>query len=280
MNKIIYILLVLFLTSCADKVSESQIAAQVGNSVLTVNEVKMKVPLALSGIDSLAFVSKYIDEWINEHMLYEQGLRNLPNIEDLNQQVEDYRLNLISQSYENEILNQYMSSEITETECQEFYDKHSQQIRLEYPIIQGVYVKLLLNSSKVKDVKRWLEQLNNGKTDCIEEFDQYGTQRAAEYDNYFDSWVSMYRLSDKLPATVIDPALFLKRKTYELKDDTYYYLFVIKDFRLAGEIAPYDYAKSDVYEMLVNRKRKDIRAKLLKDLKEDGLESGFVKINK
>ncbi|MCF0179854.1 MAG: hypothetical protein HUJ97_06375, partial [Bacteroidales bacterium] len=266
--------------SCADTISEKQIAAQVGNSVLTFNEIKMKMPLALSSVDSAAFATKYIDEWVNERMLYEQGLKNLPNIDLLNQQVEDYRHNLIAQSYENEIIEQYMSKEITETACQEFYNQFSQQIKLDYPIVQAVFVKLLQNSSKVKDVKKWLEQLNEGKTDCIEEFDQFGTQRAADYENCFDTWVSMYRITDKLPATVVDPALFLKRKTYEMQDESYYYLFVIKDFRLAGEVAPYEYAKSDVYELLAHKERKDIRAKLLEELKKDGLESGFVKINK
>jgi len=122
--------------------------------------------------------------------------------------------------------------------------------------------------------------LSEGKTDCIEEFDQYGIHLAADYDNFFDTWVSMYRLTDKLPVTVVDPAQFLKLKTYEMKDENYYYLFVIKNFKLAGDIAPFEYSKADVYEMLVHQKRREIRTKLLQDLKADGLGTGFVKINK
>lgn len=280
MNKIIYILLALILASCREGVSESQIAAQVGKSVLTYNEIRMKVPLSLSGADSAAFVREYIDDWVDEQMLYEQGLRNLPNIEEINQQIDDYRHQLISQSYENEILEKYMSEEFSEAECLDFYEKYKNQITLKSPIIKGVFIKVLNNSSKVKDIKKWLDQLSEGKTDCIEEFDQYGIHLAAEYDNFFDTWVSMYRLTDKLPVTVVDPAQFLKLKTYEMKDENYYYLFVIKNFKLAGDIAPFEYSKADVYEMLVHQKRREIRTKLLQDLKADGLESGFVKINK
>lgn len=280
MKKIIYILLVVLLASCTESAKESKIAAQVGNSVLTHSEIRMAMPLGLSGADSIAFVSEYIDNWVDEHMLYEQGVRNLPNLDELNQLVEEYRRTLISQRYENEILERYVSEDITEAECVDFYEKYSKQLTVEYPIIQGVFVKVLNNSSKIKDVKKWLEALGKGETDCIEEFDQYGIHLAADYDNFYDTWVSLYRLSDKLPLTVVDPAQFLKRKTYELKDDDYNYLFVIKDFRLSGESAPYEYAKQDVYELLANKKRKQIQARLHEDLLKDGLESGLIKINK
>lgn len=267
------------LTGCKDRISGSQIAAQVGGSVLLVNEVRMQVPLGLSGADSLAFVNEYIDSWVEEHIMFEQGLKNLPEIDKYNQQAEEYRRMLIAENYENELLRARMSAEITDEECHAFYDKYSKQLPLEQPVVQGVFIKLLLNSSKVGDVRKWLTQLNDGKTDCIEEFDQYGNQRAAEYDNFFDDWVDMHRLTDRLPVTVVDAQSFLKCKTYEMKDDDYYYLFVIKDYRLAGESAPYDFAKPDIIEILTQQKRQTVRHRLVEEIKNDGLQSGFVKIN-
>lgn len=278
-NNIIILLIVLALTACSDKVPESQIAAQVGRSILSVNEVRMQVPMGYTGADSAAFVRDYIDRWVDEHIMYEQGLRNLPDIDKLNQQADDYRRDLIAQTYENELVRQRVSANITDEECQAFYDKYQKQLRVEQPIIQGVFIKILLNSSKLKEIQGWLKSLNDGKTDCIEEFDQYGTHRAADYDNFFDQWVDMYRLTDKLPATVVDAASFLKCKTYEMKDDDYYYLFVIKDYRLAGEIQPYEFAKQDIFEILVQQRRMAARKNLVEQMKSDGLRSGFVKVN-
>ena len=265
------------LVSCKGKVPESQIVAQVGNSILTVNELTMQTPMGLTGIDSAAFVNEYIDGWIDQHIMYEQGMRNLPDIDQLNAQAEDYRRTLIAQSYENELLKVRANNEISNQDIQDFYDRYSKQLRLDHPIIQGAYVKLLQNTSKIDQVRRWMKSLNAGDQDIIPELDEFGNMRAVEYENFYDQWVDMYQLSDKLPVTVVDAASFLKCKTYEMKDDQYYYLFVIRDYRLAGEIQPFEYAKSDVYDVLMHQRRQEFRRKLIEELRDEGMRTGFVR---
>lgn len=281
MNKIIYILLLLFLalpfTSCGDKVSESQIAAQVGNSVLTINELRMQTPIGLNSIDSAAFVKEYIEQWIDEHVMYEQGLRNLPNVDILNNQAEEYRRNLISQSYENELLRVRANDEISSENIRAFYDKFSKQLKLDQPIVQGVYIKVLKNYSKLDQLRRWFKNLNNGDTECMSELDEMGNMRAADYENFLDTWIDMYQLTDKLPETVVDAKTFLKCKVYEMKDGQYCYIFVIKDYRLAGEIQPYEFAEKDIYEILIQQHRQELRRKLVQEIKEEGMRTGFVK---
>lgn len=277
MKNLYLIICVLLLVSCKGNVPESQIVAQVGNSILTVSELRMQTPMGLTGTDSAAFVNEYIDGWIDQHIMYEQGMRNLPYIDQLNAQAENYRHNLIAQSYENELLKVRANNEISIQDIQDFYDRYSKQLRLDHPIIQGVYVKLLQNTSKLDQVRRWMKSLNAGDQDIIPELDEFGNMRAVEYDNFYDQWVDMYQLSDKLPVTVVDAASFLKCKTYEMKDDQYYYLFVIRDYRLAGEIQPFEYAKSDVYDVLMHQRRQEFRRKLIEELREEGMRTGFVR---
>ena len=277
MKNLYLIICVLLLVSCKGNVPESQIVAQVGNSILTVSELRMQTPMGLTGTDSTAFVNEYIDGWIDQHIMYEQGMRNLPDIDQLNAQAENYRHNLIAQSYENELLKVRANNEISIQDIQDFYDRYSKQLRLDHPIIQGVYVKLLQNTSKLDQVRRWMKSLNAGDQDIIPELDEFGNMRAVEYDNFYDQWVDMYQLSDKLPVTVVDAASFLKCKTYEMKDDQYYYLFVIRDYRLAGEIQPFEYAKSDVYDVLMHQRRQEFRRKLIEELREEGMRTGFVR---
>lgn len=277
MKNLYLIICVLLLVSCKGNVPESQIVAQVGNSILTVSELRMQTPMGLTGTDSAAFVNEYINCWIDQHIMYEQGMRNLPDIDQLNAQAENYRHNLIAQSYENELLKVRANNEISIQDIQDFYDRYSKQLRLDHPIIQGVYVKLLQNTSKLDQVRRWMKSLNAGDQDIIPELDEFGNMRAVEYDNFYDQWVDMYQLSDKLPVTVVDAASFLKSKTYEMKDDQYYYLFVIRDYRLAGEIQPFEYAKSDVYDVLMHQRRQEFRRKLIEELREEGMRTGFVR---
>lgn len=270
---------VMSLASCKERIAESQIVAQVGKTVLTVNEMRMHIPLGLTGADSINFVKEYADRWVDDQVMYLRGVDNLPDIDQIEKQVEEYRRNLISQNYENELLRTRISDEVLEEECAEFYNSYSKQLKLDHPIIQGVFIKLLANSSKVGDVRNWLKSLNDGKTDCIEELDQYGKRRAADYDNFLDTWVDIYRLTAKLPETVVDAASFLKCKTYEMKDQDYYYLFLIKDYRVKNEVQPFEYAKPDIVEILIQQKRQTVHSKLHEDLTKDGIRTGFVKKN-
>lgn len=279
-RRFLYILLVaLSLISCGDKVPESQIAAQVGNSVLLLQDVRMQIPLGATGADSANFAREYISDWIDSHVMYEQGLRTLPDLDILNRQVEDYRRDLIAQHYENELLRLRVSEEISDQDIEAFYEKYSKQLKLEQPIVQGVFIKLLRNTSRLDQVRRWLKSLNDGNTDCMADLDEQGNMRAADYENFYDTWIDFYSLSDKLPETVVDAASFLKCKTYEMSDDEYYYMFVIKDYRLTGEISPLEYTKADIYEILIQQRRHNTRLKLIEDLKEEGLKTGFIKIN-
>lgn len=272
------VLLCAALTSCKDKVAESQIAAQIGNSILLVSDVKTQIPIGITGADSAAFAAELIDRWVEEQLLFEQGLRHLPNIKNLEQQAEEYKKMLISQTYENELLNMRIPTTFTEEETREFYKKHEKHLKLEQPVIKGVFIKLMINSSKINVVKKWLKELDDDKTDCIEEFDQFGMERAADYDNFYDTWVNLPRLSDKLPETIIDAASFLKCKTYEMKDDKYCYLFVIKDYRVTGETAPYEYAQKEIYELLVAQRRKALKREIIEELKDNAIKTNFLKI--
>ena len=275
----ILIAIVLVLVSCEDKSQDGQIAARVGESVLLMSEVRMQVPIGMTGIDSTVFAKDYIDAWVDEHMLYEKGLQNLPNVSALNQQAEEYRQNLIAQNYENELLRTRVSASISDDETQAFYEKYSKKLKLEHPVVQGVYVKLPVGSSKVSAVRNWMKALEDGKDETLADIDQYGNERASEYENFYDVWIDMYHLTDKLPVTVVDDAAFLRRKAYEMKDDDSYYMFMIRDFRLSGDIAPYDFIKPDIQEILIQQRWQDERRRLIEDLKSDGLNTGFVKIN-
>lgn len=279
MKKLFFILSLLLIASCNRNIPESQIVAQVGNSVLSVNELNMQIPMGLTGVDSTDFVNKYVDDWIDEHIMYEQGLRSLPDIDQLNAQAESYRRNLIAQTYMNELISVKATDEISAQDIEAFYQKYSKQLKLDAPIIQGVYIKLLLNTSKLDQVRRWLKSLDAGDQDCISELDEFGNMRAVEYENFYDQWVEMLQLTDKLPVTVVEPGSFLRCKIYEMKDDQYYYLFVIKDYRLNGEVQPLEFARNNIYDILMRQRKQELRRKLIDELRQEGMQSGFVHRN-
>jgi len=265
----------MLLVSCQQP--DSPILAQVGEEKLTVHDVLLQMPLTCTGNDSIVFVQEHVDSWINEQLLYQQGLKNVPNLEDLEREAAQYRRDLIARTYQSERLAIY-SEEVSVEECMAFYEKCKRQLKLDYPIIQGMYVKVLVNSTKVNDIKAWLKEIQDGKMDHAEELEQFCQQRAVDYDAFTDQWVDMRRLTDRLPTKVYDAGLFLRRQVYQQKDKEYIYIFMISDFHLAGEIQPYEFCHEDIHNMLIQQKQENFRIKLQQDLRDEALRTGLLKV--
>lgn len=276
MRYICIILASLWLVSCQQ--TESPILAQVGEEKLTVHDVLLQMPLSCTGPDSVLFVQNHINDWIDEQLLYQQGLKNVPDLDELERQAAQYRRDLIARTYQAERLAIY-SEEVSVDECMAFYEKCKRQLKLDYPIIQGIYVKVLANSSKVNDIKSWLKDIQNGKMDHAEELEQFCQQRAVDWDSFTEQWVDMRRLTDRLPVKVYDAGLFLRRQVYQQKDKEYIYLFLISDFHLAGEIQPYEFCHEEIHQMMIQQKQENFRIKLQQDLRDEALRTGLLRIN-
>lgn len=266
----------LLLAGCQEM--DKSILAQVGEEKLMVQDVLLQMPLTCTGPDSALYVQNHVDSWINEQLLYQQGLKNVPNLDELERQAAQYRRDLIARSYQTERLAIY-SEEVSVEECMSFYESCKRQLKLNYPIIQGIYVKVLSNSSKVNDIKSWLKEIQNGKMDHAEELEQFCRQRAVDYDSFTEEWVDMRRLTDRLPVKIYDAGQFLHRQVYQQKDKEYIYIFLISDFHLAGEIQPYEFCHAEIHNMLIQHKQENFRKKLQQDLRDEALRTGLLKLN-
>ncbi len=257
--------------------SDPTLLAQVGEEKLTVHDVLLQMPLTCTGPDSILYVQEHVDAWINDQLLYQQGLKNVPNLEELEREAAEYRRDLIARTYQSERLAIY-SEEVTVDECMSFYEKCKRQLKLDYPIIQGIYVKVLANSSKVNDIKKWLKEIQEGLMDHAEELEQFCQQRAVDYDSFTEEWVDMRRLTDRLPVKIYDPAQFLRRQVYVQKDKEHVYIFLISDFHLAGEIQPYEFCHEEIHNMMIQQKQENYRKKLQQDLRDEALRTGLLKL--
>lgn len=257
---------------------DTSVLAQVGEERLLSHDVLIQMPLKCTGQDSVLFVQNYVNEWVDEQLLFQQGLKNVSNLDQLEKEVVQYRRDLIARTYQAEKISIY-NVEVTEEQCLAFYEENKRQLKLQYPIIKGFYVKVLSNSSKVKDLKDWLKQIKDGNMDHAEELEQFCQQRAVDYDSFTEQWVDMRRLTDRLPTKVYDAASFLHNQVYQMKDKEYIYVFMISDFRLDKDIQPFDFCRSDIYEMLIQQNQLKYRKQLQQELRDEALRTGFLKLN-
>ena len=267
----------LAMTSC-DGLSDRNVIARVGDNTLTRVEVEMQIPLGKTGEDSLAFAREYINQWVERQLFMQQGLKNLPNIGELEAQVSDYRTRLISQAYETQILSERVG-QVSDKECEMFWEKHRLEMPTRIPLAEGISLKIDIRSENIKTVRSWLEILSKNETEVMGELEDYCRQHAAVYDNQFEKWVPLQKLTDHIPASLTQGKDFLKQGVYEMKDAEFVYFLLIRDFVKAGSSQPYDYAREDIRERLTQERRQQFHQHLLQSLLREGKKDGSVIIN-
>lgn len=203
----------------------------------------------------------------DDQLLYEQARHELPEQDKLEAMVDAYRQELYIEKYLNLLLEHKVEA-VAEEECRAFYEEAGKELKMEEPIVKGLVIKLPLQNQKNTQLHNWLVQLSQGKEDCMAEVEKFCSQRASSYDNFMSYWVRLNHLTDQLPITVVEPRQFLAIKAYEIVDQDYEYHYVVTDYRLPGEVQPYEWAKSDILDLLVQRKRATFRDELIKQLRE------------
>lgn len=265
------------LTSCHRAVEHGgkTPVAQVGNYYLYQEDIALLLPYGLSVEDSIEFVRDFTRKWLEEQVLYEKAEHNIRGDERIERMVEEYRRTLVLNSYEQLLIAQRMSEELTEEALVEYYEKNKQLFMLEEPVIKGVFIKAPLSSPGIKDLKRWYKE---GSEAALEQLEKYAFRNAVIYEYFYDYWVPVSELEGKLIVNLAELGEnFEKHRDIEVEDGEYCYLLHIEEYVLKGEEKPYELARQEIIDLLTNKQKVDFMDKVKKDLYNQSMGMGRIK---
>lgn len=256
------------LTSCRQAPTEASIAARVGNSVLTDEEISRVIPLGLPAEDSLAMVSDYIDMWIVNELVSEIAAKNIHNLEEINRLTEEYRRNLIMEEYRRLKIEQDTSLAVTKTQIEDFYANYGGEMRLEEPMIKGIYIAVAKNSPQLPGIRRWYKST---KAEDIEKLEKVGLTEAVNYEYFRNNWMPVSRIADRIPGK---PKPEHKGQTIEVSDDATTYLLSISDYLPEGASMPLSAAEPGIRERLEAIRANEIDRLLRNRLYDKAIDNG------
>lgn len=250
---------------------------EVDGNFLYKEDLMSALPVGLSKDDSILFAEHYIRNWAEEILLYEKAADNIPENVDVDKLVENYRKALIMHTYQQELINQKLANDISEQELTDYYEKNKELFKLETPMIKGLFIKVPLTAPQLNNVRRWYR---SDKQDAIESLEKYSLQNAVKYEYFYDKWVSVTDVLDMIPLNVDAPETFVgKHRQMELKDTAFYYFLNVRDYLGAGEEKPYEYARSEVKDLLVNQQRVNFMEQVKNDLYQQAVNSNKIIYN-
>lgn len=270
----VYLFIISFLFVSCDFIENKpdQVLARLGDEFYYTSDLMEVFPTGLNEEDSVIFVKNRIDDWAKEKLLFKKALVNLGNEkqENLNQLIESYKNELFSYAYQEKIVKSAMDTFISLESVREYYNLNKLNFKLNQEIINARYLKINSENYNLKDVVKRFRRFKQSDKIFL---DSISLQFSSYYFN--DSlWINkdvffnkIPEINDRLKQNIVKNKLF-----YRLQDSLELYLINIKDYKLKNDIAPFDYIKSTLKQVLLNKKKLEFISKFENEIIEDALQ--------
>lgn len=281
-NALIWLAGIFFLPliSCTDKAprSKGDALVSVGQHTLTAFEVKKLIPKTLSSQDSLMMAESYVKKWVKNALIYDLANKHLEDEkEEIDRLVDAYRQSLMSHKYEEKLVEERLSAEISDKEISDYYEANKESFLLEEDIVKGLFLKVPSDAPGLSDLKKWC---NSGGDELIEKIEKYSLQNAVIYDYFYDRWMSGEEIAENMPVKKSEFNHMLKTdKLIEVSDSAYCYLLKVKEVEFKGNRAPFDYASAQIKEILLSQRKSEFLRSFEEEIYNEAIRKGNVKFH-
>ncbi|MDT0554705.1 peptidyl-prolyl cis-trans isomerase [Patiriisocius hiemis] len=274
MRFFVLFLTALLLQSCDYlKQDETRIpVARVNDSYLYQEDIEALITDNTSREDSTLIVSNYINRWATQKLLIDQAKINLsPQTQDeYNKLVNDYRNDLYTEAYKNVIVNKQLDSTVSSQEFLDYYELNKENFLLNDELLKIRYIVLPPNYSDISVTNQKFTRFNTeDQEELINQSIQFKDQ------NFNDSiWVKKKVISEKIPSLeTLNSSDLKKGNNLQLKDSLGVYLIHIKDVLNNNDIAPLEYIKPTIEQIIINKRKLELIKKLEVDIKKDAIKN-------
>lgn len=271
------LLILLFCGACKEQHDHGgrTLLVELDGNFLYREDLQSVLSGGLSKDDSLLFAEHYIRNWAEDVLLYEKAQSNVPNSDEIDKLVDNYRKALIMHAYQQALIRQTLSEEISEEELNNYYEEHQELFKVERPLMKGLFIKIPLTAPQLNNVRRWYKTETR---EAVEHLEKYSLQNAVKYEYFYDKWIPVSEVLDLMPLNVRDTEGYLnKNRHVELKDTAFYYFLNVSDYRSLGEQEPYEFARAQVKDMLLNMKQVEFMKQVKYDLYQQAEKKDKIK---
>ena len=274
---ILLLLFSLFLVGCVDNTSINyNVLVEVGDWKLYRNDIPVELYDGKSSEDSAREVNLFVENWVRSALLYRYAEQKIgkdnPTLES---RVSDYRRALYTQSYESEYVRNHLDTLVSEEEMKGFYEANQDLFILKRTIVRVLLLTIPENSQYIDEARKNYT-LSKGD-ESMQNLSSLSMRAGIQFLVMPDSWSPLTSLGKYLPNDVDITFGNRRARTAEFIDNGVVYLLSFQEWKGAGEFAPYEYVRSEVHAIILNRREVNLLREQEESIVRDGKSSGIVK---
>lgn len=260
---------VILATSCGN--SNPNAVARLGDAVLTLEELRERIPNNVSAEDSIALAQEIIQSWLKDALVLQEA-EKISDEEKLavERRIEDYRRSLLIYSYEQDWIKKNMDTVITNDQIQSYYEANKSSMKVNEHVFQLKFCSL---PEKSKDVKNMSAAF---ASDDIATWEAYCIQVGAKHYYNFTSYMNWEQFAQLIPLPVADRSQFLTQATSTQQINFNGEIFWIKigSYLLPGDSSPLEMVRSNIASILLNIRKQELLLKMRNGLYDQAKSEG------
>ncbi len=265
------------MTSCQlfESKSDARVIAKVHDAFLYEDQLSdFNIPSGLTEKDSVALLTEYIDNWATKQLLLYESKQNMTQKKQAqyDKLVDDYKTDLFVSDYENGYVQKNLNTVITDNEINEYYEEHQQSFLLKEDLVQARYIHLPLSYTNTAATKKLFTRFS--VEDKLELKKIKLSFKKVDL-NLENSWSTFDELLTAVPSVgnFKKSSFLVANKFFQYKDTKGKYLVKFKEVLLVGQPAPVEYVKETIKQIVLNKRKLQLKKQLEKEIVKDALQT-------
>lgn len=278
--KNLFFICFLVLSSCQyfqpKEETKGQLIARVGTTELRSSTIEDLIPPS-SKADSILFVEKFAMDWVKKQLMIKKAGETIDfNEAEIQQKVLDYQYALMVHELEKRHIDQHLNDNVSDWEIAEYYSKKSENFILRENLAKCLYFKFPSSTPRTARFRRYLKNYPEDSTEVWE----FASQHAIKSFTEVNAWVKFDEVLKETPLhDVSDKSAFLKtNRSIETSDEDFIYFLKIFEYKLIGEVAPLEFIGQEVEDILINKRKIELKRELEKKIYEEAEQSNAFEI--
>jgi hypothetical protein len=264
----------LVFTACTffESNKNTEAIARVNTDYLYAADIENLVPPGISKEDSIVIVRSFIDRWASQKLLINVAEVNLNKNKkaEFDTLIQKYKIDLYTKAYLEEMVKRTVDTVLSEKELRDYYNENKDNFKSNETLVRLRYISLQRDNPKVDLIKSKFFDFRKSDKKF---WDTYTLQLNSFAFN--DSiWTALSQVYDKL--RFITPenreSYILPGKTIQKFEDKNVYFVKISNVIDKNEVAPYQYLKPTLREVILNKRKLDLIKKFEKEITDDAIK--------
>ena len=264
----------LVFTACTffESNKNTEAIAHVNTDYLYAADIENLVPPGISKEDSIVIVRSFIDRWASQKLLIKVAEVNLNKNKkaEFDTLIQQYKTDLYTKAYLEEIVKRTVDTVLSEKELRDYYNENKDNFKSNETLVRLRYISLQRDNPKVDLLKSKFFDFRKSDKKF---WDTYTLQLNSFAFN--DSiWTALSQVYDKL--RFITPenreSYILPGKTIQKVEDKNVYFVKISNVIDKNQVAPYQYLKPTLREVILNKRKLDLIKKFEKEITDDAIK--------